>query len=333
MAIIDLHGMDTYSSFADMQASSAQSISGSGTATISAGEGKLLGNALLLNGSITYPAATTRGFAFWCKIPTLATFYLIFSSVTSGIAGNHIAVQVTSDGAVVLYRDRGNGSTQAFPAGTIVAGEYFFFSMSGIQGAGTAGQINVRVNNAYYEWQGVDTVYVGTANWKIQSPAGGIYIDDLVVTSDAVYYLNPPRVVETILPNSDRATQDFVPLNGGAGYVEINEGVPDGDTTYISATTPGDASEFNLGDLVNNLGDIACVKLSSSASREGSGGTNGVKTSLHTSGGTEVGSTTQSLTDGVYTIGTSALITTNPDTATSFQVSEVNGLYVRNEVV
>lgn len=330
MAIIDVHGMDNYSNIADLQAGSSLSLVPSGTLTIEDGAGKFGGKALrILNGYLRYPASTTASFGFHFKINSLSGAIEILRAHSSS---NHISATINADGSMTLSRDRDNEQNTIVPAGTFVTDTWYYFCLSGLQSS--PGYIKVRINNATYLWENIDTVYTGTAYWYLQSGSSFIDIDDLVFSNDGNYYLKNPHIIEHKVAVLDRAAQDFATFNGGAGYAEIDELVPDGDTSYIYATNPGDISEFEVSDPSVDMTEVYGIKLTSVASRDGTGGTNGLRVSLMTGeNDTEVAYTAQALVDSTYTTEHSSVVTVNPDTAAEFTISEASNLYLKVEVV
>jgi hypothetical protein len=91
---------------------------------------------------------------------------------------------------------------------------------------------------------------------------GDWYLEDVFAADDSGSFNNTFLGAQRILTNfpvGDTAQADWA-INGAAdGYACIDEDDPDGDTTYISAATSGDKSDFSLPSLPSELAEIAGV--------------------------------------------------------------------------
>lgn len=75
---------------------------------------------------------------------------------------------------------------------------------------------------------------------------GGMVIDDYYQTDAA--RLGECRVV-TLSPTADTADKDWAPNSGSNNYSRVNEKPSDGDTTYVTSSTPGDLDLYDMQDL------------------------------------------------------------------------------------
>lgn len=336
MAFRDIQGFDNMSTQADFEMlTTGYGITGA--LTFTAGVGKVSGTAMTISSGVlnrTANSGSTNSTGFWFKPgATLATTLVEYNHNLNGSTGYvSCRIAIDTDGSIKVY-GQGNGLISTiFPAGTIVADEWYYFAESSTS-ASNSGSVTVRINDQTASASGDMKVSVlSTSYWHLKANSTYL-IDDLVTTNDTTYYNYQNIIVAHLKPTSDRAQADFTPLGAGAGYEEIDEDVSDEDTSYISASTVGAASEFELGPLASDLVSVLGIRITTVAAREGTGGTNNLETSIHTSSGTEVVADSQTLVDGSYTASSSSLILTNPDTATGFTLSDVNGLYIRTEVV
>lgn len=330
MAILEIQGLDNYG-VGDAFTEQFSPVVGS-TVTFNETAGKRGGTAMQVNGLLLFvnhpmDAQGDEGsIAANCMFPTVTDrtlFRVHRNTSTTNTSSSLGIVYLKADGSITVAGDS-EIEHVIFPEGTIVANEYYYICFSFIMS--NTGTLTVRVNNATASHIGPDTFNYTTA--YLSFGGDDTWYDDIVVDNTADYYQNPPRVIEHIVPDSDRAAQDFAPLGAGAGYVEVDDLIPDNDTSYISASTVGDISEFGLSNLPADVTEVHAAKVVTYGAREGTGGTNGVDTSFHTSVGTQLGTVNQPLTDGVYTIGESAVVD-----LTAYTIADVNGFYVKNEVV
>lgn len=339
MAIIEMQGLDDIADGTDF-INKVTELSVTSTPTILAGQGRNGGNALQIANNTylkTVLAITTdfASIAFHINIDAYdTTDILVVFSGNSGLSAStyHGGVRLGDDGSLIVFRENNIDEQIVFPAGSIVPGEYYYFCAS-IYRNGT-GTLEVRLNNATVTVNAdfYDASYGSTCYAAIRGKTDRKF-DDIVFTDDNTHVNYSPSLIYHIPVASDLAQADFTPVNAGAGYAELDELIADGDATYIHATDIGDASEFGFGTLPAEVTEVRAVKLVTTASREGSGGTNGVLSTLKTGSDTDVASTNQPLTDGVYTQESSTIVTVNPDTAAAFTVSELEASYVRCEVV
>lgn len=85
-------------------------------------------------------------------------------------------------------------------------------------------------------------------------------VDDVFWWNDAGSFNNDfigDRVVVFLNPNGDEAASDWTRNTGATDFSAIADLAPDGDTTYIEATTNGDTSEFALTNLDAEVVNIA----------------------------------------------------------------------------
>lgn len=338
MAIYDMQGLDDIADQADF-GNKVTLLEIVGTATFNAGQGRVGGTSMsIASGSqlktvaaYTDPYASVAFFLKVDALPSASTRIILIATNSSGSASaSDSGINLEPDGSLWFF---GSGSAVSsvslFPAGSVTAGEYCYICFSTF--VSQSGSVDIRLNNSVAHIE-ADTLRFSGSRYAFIFGFTGMQIDDPVITDDNTHFNYTPSIIEHKVSNLDRAQADFATLGAGAGYEEIDDLIHDGDTSYIYATTPGDASEFGLEDASAAATEIRAVKVSSVASREGTG-VNGLEVSLRTSVGTEVTSVGQALVDGVYVKGDSGIVTINPDTGLPFTISEFNALYARCEVV
>lgn len=112
------------------------------------------------------------------------------------------------------------------------------------------------------------------------------YFDDLVPWDDTGANNNDfigQQRVHTGFAVVDTAEADWVPVGDAEGFDCINDVPPDGDTTYLSASTVSDISEFGLDDLPPETNAIVGVYVPTMGKLEEAGLGN-VQTSLVSGG-------------------------------------------------
>lgn len=82
--------------------------------------------------------------------------------------------------------------------------------------------------------------------------------------------ISPGALTLTIRPNSD-VSAGWTPLGGGSNYVEVDEEVQDGDTSYVSGTRQNIIDEYGLTDHTTETGTISNVRVNIYAKLEASG--------------------------------------------------------------
>lgn len=334
MAIIDMCGFDTCSTRVDFESLLNNPLTATGTVTINQGQGLLGGNSMSTSGGgYVTPADVSGSVGYFCihRGSVKSTKVLAVSRYNdSATYSDNLVVSINSDGAVIVTNAYSASTQTAFPAGTIQPDKWFYISIS--WNCVDSGFVGIRVNNSTWSWS--SDFNIGFNKYvHFLLGATGIEFDDFVRASDISHYLTPPQCIHYLPPVSDRATQDFVALNAGSGFEEVNELIPDGDDSYITGSIIGDASEFEVSDsLPVEMIGVTGVKLHGFAKRDGEGGTNGIKFSMHTASGTTVSSFIPALSEVSYSTNTSPIVVTNPDDTQPWDISDLVGLYVRVEI-
>lgn len=122
---------------------------------------------------------------------------------------------------------------------------------------------------------------IGRVEVSTSFRSGQCDIDDVIwsTTSD---HIGEERI--QLLEATSNAAVTWAPL-AGANWQEISDASTDGDTSYNTSNTPGQADLFNFADLTNAPSNIIAVSLVMAACKEDAG-TRTIKNRLVTPGGT-----------------------------------------------
>jgi len=138
-----------------------------------------------------------------------------------------------------------------------------------------------------------------------------------------------PVDVTSLRPNADDATILDWTANTGTRWQAVNQAITDGDTTYVSADTPGDQILFELQNLPAGVTDVFAVMPQAQIKREQ--GTTRITKFLMGSGvDTELGS--KELAIGPTYAFRQEAISVSPFTTDPWDVAEVNGLRLGMEI-
>lgn len=256
-----------------------------------------------------------------------------------GDSGTTVHFSLCNLSATGVLRARLGTSTGAIladsPVGVFPVNEWHFVEVRYVV-SDTVGVCQVWVDGVLViDETGIDTKNGGTADSidlvrfgrtiNNNSDVGDIYIADQSTP------LGPCRPIW--LPvTSDGTHTDFVPLNAGAHYVEVDEATPDGDTTYNAGATEGDIDTYGLTDLptpgAGNAWQVHAIQTVTYA-RKSDAGAKSMRPVLRTGGADFSGSTVAlAETYDTYT----EVFETNPDTAAAWNETEIDALEAGVEV-
>lgn len=250
-----------------------------------------------------------------------------------------IQIVVQSTGTIAVYR--GNKTTLLGTSSTpVVTAESYQHVECMVFISDSVGTVEVRVNGVTaVSLSGIDTAQ--TANIEcsqiIYAAVGNatmtIDMDDLFTYDGSGSYNNTfigDRRVLTLFPNADTAQADWTIVGAASGYQTIDDTTPDGDSTYIAATTsgsPGVISEFGLENLPSGISAISGVMLVGMM-RKTEAGTANVQMSI-VSGSFESHGTDRPVTE-IYTYY-GDVFETDPNTAAPFIPAAVDSLLIKVE--
>lgn len=331
MAIIFRDGFDTYNgvSSTSVGVASKWSISVAGTLVA----GRFGGQALQFTGGNTnsmttsvFSAVSSLTLECGLKITTGSTGSPIFFREGST---NHVDLVFSSDGSITARRNTTTLGTSA--TGVYTPGVWFSLQVELVI-SDTVGRVTVVIDGAVVlNLTGQDTQNGGTGVvdrlfFTGASSAPTAAWDDMIVLDTATRLTNPVRI-ETLVPDTDGGTLNWVPSSGTAHYAVVDE-LPVSATDYLSAAFVGDVDELALSALTGTPISIEEVVVVGYASK--------TDTATRTMNfEVESGATTS--TGSAYTLGTSGLryerpLATDPNTAVAWTASGVNALLVRPKV-
>jgi hypothetical protein len=137
-----------------------------------------------------------------------------------------------------------------------------------------------------------------------------------------------PVDVTSLRPNADGEYDDWT-ANTGTRFAAVNQAVTDGDTTFVSSSTPGDQVTFQLGNLPSGVTDVFAVFPQMQIRRE-QGTTRICKFLMRSGIDDELGA--KELAIGPTYAFRQEAITTSPFTTNAWDVAEVNGLELGVEI-
>ncbi len=303
-----------------------------------------------LNGAIVTGGAHGNGaqlheFSYiQAALPASGDTFVMGTYINPGVAGGAqpgfgYAFCVVIDGATAqCYIDwDGSGFIKAYRGNGTLLGTSSAAMSFGIQQFveakfkihSSTGTVEVRINRAtVLSLTGQNTQLSGTAQWNAVrmscgAPTGGrvcIFDDTYILdgTGSKNTFLGPVRAV-ALFPTGAGASTDFTP-SAGSNWQNVDEASQDGDTTYNTATTPGDHDTYQMGNL-GITGDIIAVQTNMIV-RSDAAGAETVAPMLRVNGTDYQGATV-----GVSTsyVDKREVFEVSPDTGVDWTVSEVDG--------
>lgn len=293
-------------------------------------------------------AKTTVGVAgafYYVTLPALNARCKVFDFRDAANAVQ-ITIVVQSTGTISAYRGTGAGTLLGTSASPVVSAETYQHIEAVVFFSQTVGTIEVRVNGVtVLSLSGIDTVFTSLVECS-QVSIGGVTdispstsgtpqtdIDDIFCYDDTGSFNNSfigDRRVITLYPNANTIQADWTPVGAASGYECIDEVSPDGDTTYITASTPGSPgpiSEFGITNLPAGISAISGVVVIGMA-RKTEAGIADTQWSV-ISGASETAGTVRQMTE-IYTYRQD-VFETDPASAAPFTPSEVDALLIKVE--
>lgn len=248
MALLDWHSFD-YLTTAQLpqlfNAASSGSIAGSGETA----------NHLTCSNcrqNVT-PGNTTAIIGAWMGAVSLASpsdlFRLLDGATTQG------KLRLNTDGTLSYYR--GTATVLGTTVFALTGGGDYFVELK-VTIHNSAGTVDVYVDGVNkLSLTGQDTQETANTHWT------GYGLGDASVNFDNVYVsdstgpapqndvLGPVRVVALIAESGDGTLAELAPSSGSNNGAMVDDATPDGDTTYNSSATAGDADTYTLPALPN----------------------------------------------------------------------------------
>lgn len=287
---------DTFGHYATVDIPAKYTVVSGNSPVIAPGEGRSGSSCLKCTnsryvGQAVTPTGNTAILAFAMSTSLLGAAFQ-FAEIRDGIADRgQLAFVVNADGSIAVYRiDAGqqamsNGSSRTL-LGTTSAGVIFGNTQHHVQILGT---ISATVGVVTIVIDG-NTLLSLTAKNTLNPTAGGaiyslVFIGnsggDILRFSDFVLFdgsgtrcntLPGNAVCDCTFPIGAGASTQWTP-NTGANWQCVDDPVPDGDATIVTATTAGLEDTYARGPLVRVLSDILFVQTVIDARQTTGGGT------------------------------------------------------------
>jgi hypothetical protein len=234
------------------------------------------------------------------QLPTTNTVVAVAVFLTDNAERGHVNAYIDSNGGFRFYRGHNFDSSDTL--GTLIAQSDPDLVVAGAQQHieiqvylhDTLGWVRVAVNGTHvYEATGLDTKYDSSDCYSIGhgntgTPGADWYLDDVfyydfvgdsAVDTDfvpatdgsgvATNYIGELQVIYCPM-DGDTAEADWVPSTGTDEYAMIDEVDPN-DADYVSSTTAGDLSEYDITDLPEDITYIRGVQLIGRMSKSDAG--------------------------------------------------------------
>lgn len=241
------------------------------------------------------------------------------------------------DNSVTVYRGIFNGTKTALFTCTVSANTWHYYELKATIDD-TTGYVELRIDGSVTGSFTGDTRNAGTSTQIDAINMAGsqnntgitVYWDDLYVldtTGSAPYntYLGDVRV-RTIVPTAAGNSTQFTPSTG-ANYTTVDE-LPFSTTDYVESSTSGQRDTYTLGDITGAT-TVYSVQANTIAKKTDASSFS-LKSTMRTGSTDYYGSDTPLIATDQTIVD---LRTQNPNTATSWTVSDVNGLETGFEVV
>lgn len=284
--------------------------------------------------------------------PTKKTLPLSYATVIVGFAYRANTFATTN----TIFRLL-NGSTRVADLQLIISGSQAFLRVLNAAGStvasgstllsvntwnyielkvtvGTSGTAEVKLNGATeisstvgnFGTSNVDSIQMMNSNSNgstvINADFDDLYVIDTSTTPNNTYLADATHTphVQTIYPSADGAHTDWTPDTGTSHFARVDENPPDGDTSFVSASTVGLRDSYAFGDLTSLTG-VKCVQVSAYARKDDIAGREIELVSRP--GSTDHDGASQTLTTSyAFYVERSE---TNPDTSAAWTTSDVNG--------
>lgn len=246
-----------------------------------------------------------------------------------------VGLQVTTSGEIVAYRltAQTTGTELGRSATSVISLTGYVTFVAEIVISDTVGRITVYVDGVQVlnltsqdtrngTPTTVDTIGIGTASGTGHTTI----VDDLYVTDSATRLTVVP-ICETLFPDSDGATLNWVPSTGTSHFATVDEAAMSA-TDYNSASTVGDVDELGLGNLSStptSIEEVTVVGYLDKTDAVSRSVALGVKSGATTSDGSSY-----ALQSGGKRHERSLL--TDPNTSAAWSASGVNALQIRPKV-
>jgi hypothetical protein len=155
----------------------------------------------------------------------------------------------------LVVRNSG-GTIIATGTTVLVAGSWYYIEVKCVIN-GASGSAEVHLNGVTeisstagnFGSANLDTVSFRTMSFTTaRVQIDDVYVADSSGSAPRNTFLGDVRV-ETIYPNGAGAHSDWIPNSGSSHYTQVDEAQADGDTSYVSDSTPGHIDTYAFGDI------------------------------------------------------------------------------------
>jgi hypothetical protein len=241
-----------------------------------------------------------------------------------------LTVVIQTDGSICVRKGDHAGAIQDISDAVITAGTFHHIECEATFDS-VAGSFEIRANGrTVLNTGGLNLGSVGAAQVVygsfIASNAGGAFYVEDVFARDGSGFFGAQRIL-TEFATGDTAQADWAKNGSGTGYGCIDQADPDGDTTYLSAATSGDKSDFSLPALPSELAQIIGVYVPVMA-RLNAAGIGNIQPSMISSGDVLAGND-DALTTGYTYYG--SVFETDPHTGIAWTKAGLEAALLRIE--
>lgn len=172
------------------------------------------------------------------------------------------------------------GSTVATATTTVIANSTWYYVEVKLT-VGTSGSVEVKVNGSTeiasttgnFGTSNVDGIQLMNSNSNgstvVSTDFDDLYVIDTSASPNNTYLADATHTphVQTIYPTADGAHTGWTPDTGTDHFARVDETPPDGDTSFVSASTVGTRDSYVFGDPTSLTG-IKCVQICAYARKD-----------------------------------------------------------------
>ncbi len=261
---------------------------------------------------------TTCHTQFYFRYATKATG--VPEPIIAGISGNTNVgtVRLGSDGVLRLVNS--SNTVVATGSAVLLANTWYKITM---QWNGFGGGTQILSVDGVQQWSVATTLggcdyFAYGRHTSIASQSLDYFYDDIVIADNGGLPAGDHRVIN-YRPTSDGSTAAWNTGTNASNYLEVDELAPDGDTTYIRATTNTQVHYVKFTPDIDSGGSVAAVKANVSGKGDGvTGGVSSIRFKSNASVVTQVfAQTNVAYRDGSF------IRTTDPDGNSTWTVADL----------
>lgn len=345
MALLHIDGFDQYSDIDSVLANPGYSITGSYSTPVLSSDTRFSTGQCIGPVPLGYNSNGQFYYSIGGSLTTIFTGFAVKITLATPISYTSICDLCDSSGATQCFI-RYNPSTEKIEAvrGTTVLGastnaftlnQWHYIAIKatiddsiGEINVYIDGQIEINVSNIDTKNTAVNgCAIVRLWLFKLKGAEKALiaYYDDWYIADDSGSVNNsiiPECRVVQLTPNADTAQKDFTASSGSDNYAMVAETAVDGDTTYVSSSTNGDADIYDLSDLPAGTDTVYGISTQIFAKKDDA-------TAITVDFGCISNATPSYSTGNAVTTDYSSRMhidNVDPDTASAWSVSAVNSL-------